>query len=171
MRGLQHPIVSILVERASPDGPEILIQRRLEPGDPLDGVLELPQGGIEWHESLVEAAARELREESGLRLLSLVDGGGQPIPGSRELQALRPLACVHDVENGFIGLAFVGSADGTPHDTTEADHHHWVDVRDLPAMLERERIFPLNVPMIREYVRTPTPPRATDTDRGAEDLS
>lgn len=151
--GLQHPIVSIVVERASPDGPEILIQRRLKPGDPSDGVLELPQGGIEWHESLVEAAARELVEETGLRLRLLVDGGGQPVPGSRDLQAFRPLACVHDVENGFVGFAFVGSADGTPQDTPEADHHHWVNVRDLPAMLERERIFPLNVPMIREYVR------------------
>lgn len=151
---LQHPIVSIIVERVTGDGPEILIQRRRKQGDPYDGVLELPQGGIEQQESLFEAAARELLEETGMRLRSLQDNRGHSLSVSRESHAFRPLACVHDVQNDFIGIAFVGQADGSPRDTPEADRHHWINVRELPAMLERERIFPLNLPMIQEYIRT-----------------
>lgn len=152
MRSLQHPIVCILVERQSPGGAEILIQRRLKPGDPSHEMWELPQGGVEWHESLVEAAARELVEESGMRLLSLLDRDRQAVPLAHEARALRPLSLVHDVENGFIGLGFVGLAEGTPHDTPEADRHRWIPACDLGALLERERFFPLNVPMIREYI-------------------
>lgn len=148
--------MSIIIERVTDDGLEILLQRRLKPGNPYDGVLEFPQGGIEQRESLFEAAARELVEESGLRLLSLLDDDGASLPSTREPYAFRPLTCVHDVENDFIGLAFVGRADGTPHDTPEADRHRWVNVRDLPAIIERERIFPLNLPMLQAYVRAST---------------
>lgn len=48
-------------------GPELWFQRRSEKG-PLDGYLEFPGGKIEPHESPVETACRELREEAGLEL-------------------------------------------------------------------------------------------------------
>lgn len=149
---LQRPIVSIVVERTGAQGIEILVQRRCKPGDPYDGVLEFPQGGIEQNESMFEAAARELYEESGLRLRSLVDYGGEDLQKNRDVQGFQPLACVRDVENGFLGVALVGKAEGATRTTPEAKDHQWIKIEDLSSLLIGERIFPLNVPMIHAYL-------------------
>jgi mutator protein MutT len=49
-------------------GDAVYLQRRVEPGGPLDGLWEFPGGKIGPEESGAEAAAREFREETGGRI-------------------------------------------------------------------------------------------------------
>lgn len=163
MTDLQRPIVSVVVERTGAQGLEVLVQRRCKRRDPYDGVLEFPQGGIEQNESMFEAAARELLEESGLRLRSLVDCDGEDLQKNHNVQGFLPLACVHDVENGFLGVALVGKAEGATRTTPEAKDHQWIKVEDLAGLLAGERIFPLNVPMIHAYLEWCRRGRAPDS--------
>jgi 8-oxo-dGTP diphosphatase len=49
-------------------GDEVYLQRRSEPGGPLDGLWEFPGGKIGTEESGAEAAVREFLEETGGRV-------------------------------------------------------------------------------------------------------
>jgi 8-oxo-dGTP pyrophosphatase MutT (NUDIX family) len=56
-----------LVTRNTENGEEILIAERNKKSDPLrDGQLIIPGGGINQGESYIEAAIREVREETGI---------------------------------------------------------------------------------------------------------
>jgi 8-oxo-dGTP pyrophosphatase MutT (NUDIX family) len=128
---LQTPVVSVIIERASPRGPTILLQQRNKAGDRFHGWLELPQGRLERGDGLFATAAREVAEETGLTLRSLRDARGADVRVHPNPFRLVPVACVLDVENNYLGIALIAEATGTPHDTNEAVGHRWVEVRDL----------------------------------------
>jgi 8-oxo-dGTP pyrophosphatase MutT (NUDIX family) len=153
MIDLQRPVVTIIVERNGGNCTEILLQRRRKPGDEFDGVLELPQGKVEHHESIFCAAARELREESGLHLESLKDALGNDLRECPDLHGFVALLCVVDVQHNYLALVLLGTADGIAQDTSEAIEHRWVGRSELADVLKSERIFPLNVPMIEAYIQ------------------
>lgn len=61
---MRRPVeVVVVVWRAAADGPEFLVLRRVPERH---GYWNLVAGGVEWGEEPGAAAARELREESGL---------------------------------------------------------------------------------------------------------
>lgn len=62
---LKRPLVAVSLVATLPNGELVLIQRQD------DGGWSLPGGLIDRGESLAEAAARELREETGLELVSV----------------------------------------------------------------------------------------------------
>ena len=71
------PCAGVVCLRPGSGGPEVLLIRRGKP--PRLGEWSLPGGRIEWGERAVDAALRELREETGveaelLGLLDVVDG-------------------------------------------------------------------------------------------------
>ncbi|HEY5412946.1 MAG TPA: NUDIX domain-containing protein [Caulobacteraceae bacterium] len=71
------PCAGVVCLRPGTDGPDVLLIRRGKP--PRLGEWSLPGGHIEWREPAVDAALRELKEETGveaelLGLLDVVDG-------------------------------------------------------------------------------------------------
>ncbi len=74
----ERPVVGVggVVVR---DGAVLLVQRAREP---LEGQWTIPGGGVEVGETLKEAVARELKEETGLevRVLELVDAFERIVP-------------------------------------------------------------------------------------------
>jgi ADP-ribose pyrophosphatase YjhB (NUDIX family) len=59
----ERPIVGVGAVIVDDEGKVVLIRRRYEP---LKGEWSLPGGGVEVGETLAEAVAREIREETGL---------------------------------------------------------------------------------------------------------
>ncbi|GGS32036.1 NUDIX domain-containing protein [Deinococcus knuensis] len=53
-----------VIERSGPHGREVLLQRRVKPGQPRR--LEFPGGQLDPFEGITDALAREVREETGL---------------------------------------------------------------------------------------------------------
>jgi len=64
---LHHPVIGISVAARTADGRWLLIRRR-DTGD-----WALPGGTLEWGETLVNAARRELLEEAGVSLESALE--------------------------------------------------------------------------------------------------
>ncbi|MFI9311464.1 NUDIX hydrolase [Streptomyces triculaminicus] len=67
--GIDKAVVGAVVAR--PDGTVLLLHRPAD--DYLGGLWELPSGGVEDGESLIEALRREVAEESGLTVAAVGD--------------------------------------------------------------------------------------------------
>ncbi len=110
--------VSTLVRR----GDSVLLVRRGQP--PAMGMWAFPGGKVEFGESLVAAAAREVREETGLSVA--ITGG--PIDHAEIM--------VHDasgaIERHFVLLVFTGEwQEGEPVAGDDAAEACWVAKEDL----------------------------------------
>jgi ADP-ribose pyrophosphatase YjhB (NUDIX family) len=109
--------VSTLVRR----GDSALLVRRGKP--PLSDVWALPGGRVEFGESLADAAAREVMEETGITVA--IDG---PIDQAEIL--LRNDAGA--VERHYVLIVFAGAwVSGEPVAGDDAAEARWVDAADL----------------------------------------
>jgi len=113
--------VDALVLRDSPRGLEILLIRRGR--DPFKGMWALPGGFVGMEEDLPEAAARELAEETGIKVKALVQLGAYGAPG-------------RDPRGRNIGVAFVAfaSPDAQPAAGDDAAAVAWHPVGRLPPL-------------------------------------
>jgi len=103
---------------------KILVVRRAQP--PAQGVLTLPGGVVEVGETLMEAVAREVREETGMAIAPVA------LAGFRE-------AIVRDpqdrVERHFVILCFASRWQaGEPALNEELSEAHWLDPADLAGL-------------------------------------
>lgn len=145
------PVVSILATHSEHKN-KILLQRRTKKmaHNRFYGLWELPQGKIRSGESIFCAAQRELLEETGLQALSLSSQHGCTTI-DENIEAFAPLSCVFDLSCQCIGLAVVVNTSGTPSDSGEAADHRWLDRHQIAELIDKELVFPLNIPMINQY--------------------
>lgn len=113
--------VDAVVFRPAANSYELLFIKRKN--EPFKGRWALPGGFVEEHEDLRDAAARELQEETGLKVTALEQLGafGKPHRDPRH----------HTVSVAYI--AFVDeNADAVAAD--DADEAKWFSVKSLPDM-------------------------------------
>jgi ADP-ribose pyrophosphatase YjhB (NUDIX family) len=115
------------------DGDQLLLVKRGRP--PAQGKWTVPGGGVELGETLAEAAARELREETGLsaRLGPVVE----------ILERV-----VHDaagsVEYHYVILDFLGTDPrGVPAPGSDVSEVRWVKVADLSQYQTTDSLEPV----------------------------
>lgn len=113
--------VDAVVLRPAADSYELLFIKRKN--EPFKGKWALPGGFVEEHEDLRDAAARELQEETGLRVTALEQLGafGKPRRDPRH----------HTVSVAYI--AFV-DANAEAIAADDADEAKWFSVKNLPEM-------------------------------------
>jgi ADP-ribose pyrophosphatase YjhB (NUDIX family) len=108
------PTVDVIVMRG---GDILLIERKNFP----EG-WALPGGFIDYGESAEHAAARELHEETGLRVKSLILLGVYSAPG-------------RDPRFHTLTVAYMGEADGTLRAGDDAGDARWWPSDDLPQQM------------------------------------
>ncbi len=116
----------------------LLIQRRTKPGDLYSGFWELPGGRIERGEGLLQALEREVREETGIPLVTWL---GQPTTTETdrfggEARLLIPLVTVEVAGKSapIHGQYFAGRVSDTAAETmetAEAGEHRWISWSQL----------------------------------------
>jgi len=128
-------------------------QRVPKPGDKLENAWQMPQGGIDNGETPVEAAFRELREETGIE--------------SAEIISETPEWLTYDLPEHLLGVSWGGKYRGqkqkwfalrfsgndqevdlNKHQEPEFSAWRWVPLESLP-----ELIVPFKKPIYEELVR------------------
>lgn len=132
------PNVAALVYRGSGQS-EILLQRRDKPGEAVRGRLELPGGRWRAGEAPDAAIAREVEEESGIRVTAVGGAFTRPRFGEHITFSIgRPLAVVNGLEGAYPALHVLfecrGEGEPRPQPGETADPRWWV-LEDVAAHL------------------------------------
>lgn len=119
---------------------ELLLQRRDRPGEPVRGLLELPSGRWRAGETPAEAVAREVVEETGLRVRE-VEAPVRRYEAHRRrpFLSLDPLAITVGVEGAYpaLHLVFACLAEGEPRALAgETADPRWYRLEEVRRALE-----------------------------------
>ncbi len=140
---LAIPFVKAIV--LSPDRSQFLLQRRVKE-DPYHGFWELPGGRMRMGETVEDCLRREVHEEAGIRIRSVLGQTGEQITDrfGRTARRVRPLVTVEVAGAGalagpgIVGNYFACLADGDPHPTEEGGEHRLL----TPAAFAAEFLDP-----------------------------
>ncbi|RDI48291.1 NUDIX hydrolase [Nocardia mexicana] len=116
--GIEDFVVGVAVFRER----KLLVVRRVA-NDWQGGMYELPGGGVESGESFADCVARELYEETGLRLRRIVDVVGGFDYATRTKARVRKYSFVVEAEPGEVSLA-----------PGEHDEFRWIDEQSLVGL-------------------------------------
>lgn len=123
-------------------GERFLMQRRIKPGDLYRGYWELPGGKMRLGETAEAALRREISEETGLRLVTVLDQPRSVLADrfGRSARIVKPLITVEIVSGPApcLGHYFACRAEGEPADSAEGDTHRLI----RPEEFQREFLAP-----------------------------
>ncbi len=156
------PVVSAIVQRQKNGITEVLVQTRWKPDrDPkYSGTFEIPAGWIDEYENVYEALKREIKEETGLKVIKIIPDIKTQIysPKDDGAFAFVPFCCQQQVKGGkpWIGFVFlVEVEDRQPKaQASEVKDIKWIKKEELRALFEKtpEKIFTLQLGVIDYYL-------------------
>ena len=157
-------VVSALLERVNNGIRELFIQTRYKPQSSptyLD-TLEIPAGGVQSYESVYDALKREVKEETGLDIIKIIDDESTGVMENRagdKSMAFRPFLCQQVTEtNGglpWYGFVFLCEVSGEiKMQTEEAINPRWMNLDELKRFLNEhpEDVFSLQYATLKKYV-------------------
>ncbi len=125
------------------------------------GVLELPAGGIKSYEDVYDTLSREVKEETNLDIIRIIDNYKGEILSTKENQeafVFKPFICqqVVKAEGGlpWIGFVFLCEVEGEVIiQENEAKEPKWLTLEELEGILKnKEKIFILQYPVIKYLI-------------------
>ncbi len=160
---MQIPFVGALIYRDRQNEREFLVQTRWKPErDPIySGTLEFPAGVLDIpYESVFDALSREIKEETGLTLKSVIQNDKTRILSTGRGDAIigfRPFCCVQQLELGkpWVGFIFLCEVeDGKPvPQESEVRDIRWMPEKDLKEIFlhRKQELFGLELPAWEYY--------------------
>jgi 8-oxo-dGTP pyrophosphatase MutT (NUDIX family) len=135
------PVLRVVVSNEA--GDSIILQRRDTATESVRGLLELPGGRWRSGESPLACAMREVREETGLSLVSVDGVTIDPIDEHRHLAVIRPLVVVAGIDGGFPAVHTVITAVGSgviAHEEGVTADVRWWRIDEVRDELARNRV-------------------------------
>lgn len=166
MENEQQPkaIVSAILLKKQEGEFKFFLQTRWKPqiSPTYSGMIEIPAGGIDAYENVYDALKREIKEETNLDIIKIVDDyRGNIIESSKNNKAFvfKPYICqqVLETNNGlpWIGFVFLCEVEGEVIiNGDEAKDPKWVSIKELEEIVRKEaiNIFPLQLPVLKYFV-------------------
>ena len=159
---INYAVVSAIIEREQDGEKEILIQTRWKPQtDPVySGTLEIPAGGMNHYENVYDAVAREVLEETGLKVTSFKPDIRTKVhsPKGDDCFAFIPFCCQQQLKGGWprVGFVFVCTVeDKEPIPRQgEVKDIRWMKKSELKKVFEEnpEKIFTLQLGVLDYYL-------------------
>jgi 8-oxo-dGTP pyrophosphatase MutT (NUDIX family) len=164
MKAQPKAIVSAILFKKEKKEIKIFLQTRWKPksSPTYSGMLEIPAGGIDSYENVYDALKREIKEETNLDIVKIINdyNGGILSPRKNDKAfVFKPFICqqVLETNNGlpWIGFVFVCEVGGDVKiNITEAKDPKWVSIKELKKIVNGrpESIFPLQLPVLKYFV-------------------
>jgi len=156
-------VVSAIIEKEENQERLIYIQTRWKPdtSPTYSGLLEIPAGGIDGYENVIEALRREVKEETGLEVTDISNGfvGNieENIVGSKAI-IFQPFLCQQMLSSDrglpWIGFVFRCKVEGVVKvNPDEAKEPQWISMSKLKKLLDEkpQSFFPLQYPVLKYY--------------------
>ena len=157
-------VISAILEKEENGIRKIFVQTRWKPNvsPTYSGLLEIPAGGIEGYENVYDALKREIKEETGLDIVRVIDDFQSAVEYSRPNDSsfiFKPFICQQVLEtNGglpWIGFVFRCVVQGEiKMQISEAKDPRWITIDELEGLLtdSPESIFSLQYTTLKYYV-------------------
>lgn len=154
------PVVSAILKKDN----LIYLQERWKPNvsPNYSGLIEIPAGVIDAYESIHDALAREIKEETNLDIVEVLDNYQSDIESPNDCDksfVFKPFLCqqVLKTNNGlsWIGFVFLCEVQGNVQiEKSEARNPQWVTMDKLRNMLDKkpESFFSLQLPVLKYYI-------------------
>jgi len=158
-------VVSALLERTVDNEKQLFVQTRFKPNSSptyLD-TLEIPAGGVDPYENVYDALKREVKEETGLDVIKIIDDYSTGIlenrPGDKSM-AFRPFLCQQMTEsNGglpWYGFVFRCEVKGeVTMQKEEAKDPVWMTIPELKVFIDTkpQDVFSLQYATLVAYLK------------------
>lgn len=130
-----------IIERETETGTEVLLQMRDKPGQPRR--LEFPGGQLEQYEGILDALAREVREETGLALVRVLDETRRHewLSEAATVETLTPFFVYQTLRGPIDSVGFFFRCEASGELTgngDEASGHEWWALGTLRTRFEAE---------------------------------
>ena len=159
---INYAVVSAIIEREHHGETEVLIQTRWKPEtDPVySGTLEIPAGGMNHYEKVYEAVAREVLEETGLKVTSFKPDVRTKVHSTQgdDCFAFVPFCCQQQLKGGWprVGFVFVCTVEDKEPVARQGEVKdiRWMKKSELKKVFEEtpERIFTLQLGVLDYYL-------------------
>ncbi len=157
-------IVSAILLKEQDGEFKIFLQTRWKPKiSPMySGMIEIPAGGIDAYENIYDALKREVKEETNLDIVEIVDDYQgdiiKPRKGDKAF-VFKPYICQQVLETNsglpWIGFVFLCKVRGKVKiNGDEAKDPKWVSIEELREIIKKyeKDIFPLQFPVLKYFV-------------------
>lgn len=161
---LARPVISAILEKEKNGKRVIFMQTRWKPkiSPTYSGLLEIPAGGINGYENVYDALHREVKEETGLDIVRIIDDYHSEIIQTRlndSSHVFKPFICQQVLEtNGglpWIGFVFRCEVKGNiTIQKEEAKDPRWISLEELEKILIKtpKKIFSLQYSTLLYYI-------------------
>ena len=161
---LARPVISAILEKEKNGKRMIFMQTRWKPeiSPTYSGLLEIPAGGINGYENVYDALHREVKEETGLDIVRIIDDYHSEIIQTRlhdSSHVFKPFICQQVLEtNGglpWIGFVFRCEVKGNiTIQKEEAKDPRWISLEELEKILIKtpKKIFSLQYSTLLYYI-------------------
>ncbi|MBR3304442.1 MAG: NUDIX domain-containing protein [Christensenellaceae bacterium] len=155
------PAVAAIIEYRDSLGRDcIIIQKRMkENGGILNGLMEIPAGKIREYEWVFDALKREVKEETGLDVVSVTGFGGEEEYSCKRtgyrVMRIMPYSVTQNVSGGYsvILLTFLCRAEGTVvKSTDETQEIHVAELTEVEKLINENEMMPIHIPALRKYI-------------------
>ena len=157
-------VVSALLERTHNGERQLFIQTHYKPlaSPNYLNTFEIPAGGVEPYENVYDSLKREVKEETGLDIVTIINDDSTGVLENRAgdaSMAFRPFLCQQVLKsNGglpWYGFVFLCEVTGEiSMQEEEAKDPQWISLKDLRDLVtnQPEKIFSLQYATIIKYL-------------------
>lgn len=158
------PVVSAILLKKEDNELRVFIQTRWKPkvSPTYSGMFEIPAGAIESYENVYDALKREVKEETNLDIVRIIDDYcGDILNPDKQDQTFvfKPFICQQVLQTNkglpWIGFVFLCEVKGEVRvNEKEAKNPKWISIYELKQIIEKfpETVFPLQLPALKYFV-------------------
>lgn len=157
-------VISAILLKKEGNELKVFLQTRWKPqiSPSYSGMIEIPAGGIDSYENVYDALKREVKEETNLDIIKIINDYQSSVDNPRQGDksfVFKPFICqqVLETNNGlpWVGFVFLCEVDGEEKlNNKEAKNPQWVSLNELKNIIKNEEknIFPLQLPVLKYLV-------------------